>query len=250
MESTSLSAATPSKEEVPVEDTSTEDADTETEGLQSEEETEELSPESKEGFHKKLTQKDKELKEAQRKADEASKELEEIREKERLANLAKMSDTERLQAERDEAVAKAFKLEINHFILKEVTKRKLDVNDPLIEMVIDTPWAIPPIRRILGDSPMWDDLKREVEDKLPSYLDSLVTRKSGETKGTGESTSEESEIESIPTAPSVDTERTAGGVPDNRKVWSQREIAKMDAATYAKYKPLINKALAEGRIVP
>ena len=119
-------------------------------------------------------------------------------------------------------------------------------------MIVETPWSIPSIRRILGDSPLWEDVKKEVVNKLPGYLDSLVTRKGGETEGISESTNaseEEVKNESTP-APSVDTERTAGGVPDNRKVWSQRAIAKMDAVTYTKYKPLINKALQENRIVP
>lgn len=249
MDSTLSKNTKPSDEEA-LKDTPSLDAKVSTEELRPDEEkTEELSFETKQGFHKKLTEKDKLLKDQQRKAEELEKELSEIRERERQARLSDMTEVEKLQYERDQAVAKSYKLEIKQFVMQEINRRNLSVQDALIDMIVETPWDIPSIKRILGDSPTWEEVDREVKAKLPSYLDSLVSR-NGERRSSSEKEEEETLKNSMKSEEStpVDTERSIGTT--KKRVWSRREIGAMDVQTYQKYQNEINQAITEGRITP
>lgn len=237
------------KDNPPVDPTLTDTGDTDdqadNEGLRNNESGEELTPESKEGFHKKLTEKDKLLKQEQSRREEAERELSGLREAERQRKLDSMTETERLQTQLADSEKEKATLKINHFVLQEINRRGLSVNDPLIKFVVRVPWEVEEVRRVLGDSPTWDEVLRAIQDNIPSYLDSLEK----ETKDKSVQTQSQSESETTAgNGFSTDTERTV--TPVRKRTWSQREIGAMDDATYSKHQAEINAAMGEGRIIP
>lgn len=226
-------------------DTGDTDDQADNEGLRNNESGEELTPESKEGFHKKLTEKDKLLKQEQSRREEAERELAGLREEERQRKLSSMTETERLQTQLADAEKEKATLKINHFVLQEINRRGLSVNDPLIKFVVRVPWEVEEVRRVLGDSPTWDEVLRAIQDNIPSYLDSLEK----ETKDKSALTPGQSESEiSAGNGFSSDTERTV--IPVRKRTWSQREIGAMDDATYSKHQAEIHTAMGENRIIP
>lgn len=210
----------------------------------------ELTPESKEGFHKALTEKDRLLKEREAELSRLQEEKAKLTEAERQRKLAEMSDTERLQAELNQVRAEKYQLTIRDFVRNEVLKRNLQVDDPLLAIVINKPWDIPDVERYLGASSSWEEVQSIVEQKIPFYLDSLADRlkRNGTANNNMPVTPPTNEETVVPSTP-VDTER-GQGQPIKKRTWSQREIAQMDETTYAKYRQEINEALREGRIIP
>lgn len=221
-----------------------------------ESEEEELDFKTKAGFQKAL-QKSKEAEKAQDKELRAkNKEAIRLRQQLKDKELKDLSAAERLEKEAADLAEENARLKLQNFVAKEVQKRELDLNDPLVEIVMDTPWTIPPVRRILGDSPTWEEVITSVEDKLPSYLDSLVARrkemgKVQETEPSEEPASEEDE-ETASATPSSDTptstERTVP-VANPKRVWTRTEILALSDENYIKRAPEIKQALADGRII-
>lgn len=177
-------------------------------------------------------------------ADKAEAELEEYRKAQKAQKLQELDESERLKIERDEALAENAKLRISNFATRELNKRKIDPTNPIYDIVVEAPWALPVIKRSLGDSPSWAEVIQVVEEKLPAYLDTLASRQ-GETIN---DTPETAPSETPPANPSgADPERPA--TPPSKRVWSRKEIGKMSDADYLKHQAEIKKAQAEGRIV-
>jgi len=209
----------------------------------------ELSPKSREGFQRLLAERDKKAKTEEDARLKAEAEAGELRKKLKDKELAELSDVDRAQRQAQELVEENARLKLQNFVRDEIAKRKLDVNDPLIEILMDTPWASPPIKRILGDSPTWEEVVSVVKEKLPAYLDSLVARLKTEvsTPIGSEELPDNGEEEEIPPPP-TSTERVISTTPTKR-YWTRSEIASMDDDEYLKHAKDIRKALAEGRIL-
>ena len=165
--------------------------------------------------------------EAKRKQEEADRKL------------ADMSEAERLKTVAEQTAKENFQLKMKMFVTDELAKRKLNGN-PIAEIAVETPWAIPAVKKHLGESPTWSETEVAVKQYLPAYLDSLVQNPPSNEPSPAP--------QPAPSTPH-DTERPGQQpVADNTRIWSRREIGKMDAPTYKKYEYQILKAMAEGRI--
>jgi hypothetical protein len=212
-------------------------------------EGDELNEKSKAGFQKALQ-------EAREKEKRLAKEVSQMRSKLKEKELAELGETERLEKEAQQLAEENARLKLQQFISKEVQARDLDVNDPLVEILMDTPWQIPPVRRVLGDSPTWDEVIEAVENKLPSYLDDLVARRNGTGNASAsdansepdesEEEQEDDESSEVPTS----TERTVvQNSAENKRTWTRSEIAALSDEDYVKNLPSIRKAQRENRIL-
>lgn len=204
----------------------------------------ELDLKTKKGFQKLVAKRDQELQDARREADEAKAKASAATAELKKKELAELDETERLKIENQEAKKENFLMKIKLFVNTEIQKRKLDINDPLVEIVLNTPWAIPVIQGSLGDNPQWEEILSAIQAKLPPYLDILVSKRGGNGKPTATSSNEQ---EPIITAPTVDTER-ATETGSKKRVWSRREIRSMDNATYLRRKAEIDQAIIDGRV--
>jgi len=220
-------------------------------GLEPEDSDEaELTPKGREGFQRLLAERDKKAEVEKEARMKAEAEAGDLRKKLKDRELADLTETERATQQAKEAIEENARLKLQIFVKDEVSKRKLDVNDPLVEILMDTPWAIPPIKRILGDSPTWEEVVSTVKEKLPAYLDSLVARLKTEvsTPEPSEELPENGEEEEeIPTPP-TSTERVVT-TPTTKRYWTRSEIAKMSDVEYLKHAPEIRQALADGRVL-
>jgi hypothetical protein len=204
----------------------------------------ELDPKTKEGFQRLVAQRELAAKAEKERAEKAEAELAEYRKAQKAQKLQELDESERLKIERDEALAENAKLRISNFASRELNKRKIDPTDPIYDIVVEAPWALPVIKRSLGDSPSWAEVIQVIEDKLPAYLDTLASRQ-GETINDAPNPVAPSEPPANPSG--ADPERPSN--PPSKRVWSRKEIGKMSDADYLKHQVEIKKAQAEGRIV-
>jgi len=204
-----------------------------------------LDLKTKAGFQTALT-KSKEAEKKEKEAREkAETELAELREEKRKAKLAELDETERLKIEKQELEAKLAKSDMRNFASKELSLKGIPLTDPIAEIVMESPWAIPFIKRSLGESPSWAEVVKVVEEKLPSYLDDYVSRKGEKPKGNippTETTTTPSNEDGA-----VDPERP-GEVIDSKKIWTRAEIEHMSDEFYLKHRDDIQLAEKEGRI--
>jgi hypothetical protein len=204
-----------------------------------------LDEKTKAGFQKALQQKAEALKSEQGRRAKIEEELETLRKERKEAKLAELDETERLKIQLNEQVEDNAKLRMTNFASIEIGKRKLSMDDPLCRIAIKRPWALDTIadaiERNFGDSPTWADVIKVVEDKLPSYLDELVSLRGEPKVETEPQPSEE------PFSPPVDVERTPSS--SSKRTWSRKEIASLSDSDYAKYRGEILLAEKEGRIV-
>lgn len=208
----------------------------------------ELDLKTKAGFQRLVAKRDAEAKAERDARLKAESEAGELRKKLKERELADLSDTEKAQKQAQDLAEENARLKLQRFVSDEVLKRKLDPDSPLIEILMDTPWLIPPVKRILGDSPTWEEVVSTVQEKLPAYLDSLVARTKTEVpEPDNKEELPNGEEEEIP-APPTSTERVVT-TTTTRRYWTRSEIAKMDDAEYLKHAPEIRKALAEGRVL-
>jgi len=219
-------------------------------GLEPEDSDEaELSPKDKVGFQRLVAKREQEAKVENNARLKAEAEAGELRKKLKEREMADLTETERANQQAKEAIEENARLKLQIFVKDEVAERKLNINDPIVEILMDTPWAVPPIKRILGDSPTWEEVVSTVQEKLPAYLDSLVAKAKTEVSTPIESeelpdNGEEEEILPPPTS----TERIIQ-TSSTKRYWTRSEIAAMDDDEYLKHAKDIRKALAEGRVL-
>jgi hypothetical protein len=204
----------------------------------------ELDLKTKKGFQKLVAKREQEAQEARREAEEAKAKAFAAQAELKKKELDELDETERLKIENQEKSKENALLNIKLFVNTEVQKRSLDINDPLVEIVLNTPWSIPVIQGSLGDNPTWEEIISAVKAKLPPYLDNLVSKRGGNGKPV---TTPSNGQEPTVTPPTADAERGSGG-DSAKRTWSRREIRNMDNATYLKHKPEIDQALRDGRM--
>ncbi len=212
----------------------------------------ELDLKTKAGFQRLVAKKEQEKDTYRQQLLDKEKELTDARKRLKDKEMADLSDVERLKKQSDELAEENSRLKLQGFVTKEVNSRKLDINDPLVEILMDTPWTIPPVRRILGDSPTWEEVVSTVEEKLPAYLDTLVARqKTGVIKTNPPvlSQGEEEDDDESPNTPPTSTERTVNNTPSLKRYWTRSEIGKMSDEEYKKHAKEIRAALSDGRIL-
>jgi hypothetical protein len=204
-----------------------------------------LDEKTKAGFQKALQQKAEALKFEQERRSKIEEELEALRKERKEAKLAELDETERLKVQLNEQVETNAKLNMASFASTEIAKRKLSMDDPICRIAVKRPWALDTIadaiERNFGDSPTWADVIKVVEEKLPSYLDELVSLR-GEPKVETENQPAGNQF----TSP-VDVERMPNNSP--KRTWSRQEIVNLSDTDYQKYRTDILFAEKEGRII-
>lgn len=191
-----------------------------------------LDPKTKEGFQRLIAKKEREAREATDRALALEKEIKEKK-------LAELDETDRLKQQNQELAQENAMLKLSQFAKDECLKRGITSEHPLYSIITRKPWVIEEIERSLGDSPTWQQVIQAVEDKLPAYLDSLRFKK-------GDNTEPNSDTPASDSGSGVDPERQPD--PGPKRVWSQREIEKMNPKDYAKHSEEIHRAMVEGRI--
>lgn len=225
---------------------------TDTPALESAVETEEPSTEveneldekTKQGFQRLVAKKDKELEDLRKQNLERSQKLADLERERKERELSELSEVERLRVERDEALSKMAQTELKSFVTAELTNRDL-MSNPLAQDIIEAPWLLRAVRSQLPSGATWEQTIDTVHAFLPTYLDSLVVPAK---EVVPETTPIADEIPSVP----MDTERNAPApIVNSKRIWTRKEVAMIasDPEKYQKYKPELDKALAEGRIV-
>lgn len=187
-----------------------------------------------------LGDKNKKLKEQEEKLKEYEEKERQRQEAQKQKELEALSETERLKRQNAETAKENFRLKMQMFVTSEIAKHGLQGN-PIAEIAVETPWAIPAVKKHLSAEPTWEETEVAVKQYLPAYLETL---KKPEDKKPEDTIIPEAEDE-----PPLDPERSPGDPGVVKKVWSRKAIANLDAAAYAKYKPAILQAMSEGRIV-
>ena len=204
----------------------------------------ELDEKTKQGFQRLVAKKDSELLAERKQREEAQRKLEAFEKEKKERELADLSEVERLRVERDEALSKMAQTELKSFVTAELTNRNL-MSNPLAQDIIEAPWLLRVVRSQLPSGATWEQTIDTVHAFLPSYLDTLVVPAK---EVVPETTPPADETPSVP----MDTERNAPApIVNSKRIWTRKEVAMItsDPEKYQKFKPELDKALAEGRIV-
>lgn len=214
-----------------------------TEGLSTKEKEEQgLPAEQKKGFQRLVSKKDKEISDLQKQINEYNKKLNEYQQEQRQRKLSDMDETTKWKTIAQENAEKAAKAELKSFVSTELARRNL-ADHPISDLISETPWAIPTVKRRLSPEPTWDETIEAVKENLPSYLESLEQpEKKVETKAEEEETTEPEGME---------PERSAA--KSTKKAWTRAEVktyldSSENRKDFEKRRAVIQEALTEGRI--
>jgi hypothetical protein len=225
-------------------DNSTDGGSEDNEGLSIKETNEGLSEKEKKGFQRLIAQKDQKLQTLEEQLKEYNSKLSEFQQRERQKKLEKMDEVTKWKTLAEENAEKAAKMELKSFVSTELSKKNL-VNHPIADLILETPWAIPTVRRKLSTEPTWDETINAVKSELPSYLESLSTPDKTKETTEMETESEEEEPEGM------EAERSA--TKTQKRVWTRSQVKEYlesakDRQEFTKRQAIIQQALTENRI--
>lgn len=205
---------------------------------------EELDEKTKQGFQRLVAKKDKELEDLRKLSEENAQKLAELERVRKEKELSELSENDRLRVERDEALSKMAQTELKSFITTSLTERNL-MGNPLAQDIIKRPWLLEAIASQLPAGATWEQTIDTVKEFLPAFLDTLVPAKEvvPETTPSAE--------EEAPVTPMSPERNAPSEVTNPKRVWTRKEIAEItsDPDRWIKMKPVIDKALVEGRVV-
>ena len=182
-----------------------------------------LSEEAKAGFQRSLQKKQEMIEDLKRK-------LLEKEEKEKQDRLAEMSEVDRYKQLAQESAEKLGKLELELAVSKELEGK--EIPQPVRELLIKTPWAIPAVTEELGTTFTWDEAVESVKRNLPTYIESLVVKKDPQP-------TEE------PAPRSVDSERSVDSSVVKDHVYTLSEVTRIkQAGDYEKHRDKILRQMA------
>lgn len=221
------------------------------EGLSTDsEKAEGLTPKEKKGFQRLVAKKDDQIQDLESKLDKYNRQLAEYREKERNKKLENMSEAEKWKTKAKEYAQEAAQTRLNSLVTREAAKR--DISDhPVVDILLETPWAFPAVRKRLTEDSNWDETIELVQTHLPSYLDTLVEPENTTPQAEVETPEQGSQPE--PSAEGMETERS-GPAEVNKRSWTGEEIksyledAQDDPEEYKKRQIEVTKAANEGRV--
>ena len=146
--------------------------------------------------------------------EKARQRLNEYQAREREEKLADMTEAEKYKSIAEEESQKRAKLELKVFISETIAGK--EISRPIADLLYESPWAIPPVRKELGDDFTWDDAIASVRRHLPEYVESLLV--SGQKPGS------EEPLKRVDSERSVDT----SGVSMSH-VYTREEISRISA---------------------
>jgi hypothetical protein len=188
----------------------------------------EVSLEDK-GFQAALQKKAELLKAKEAELEEAKRKIRGIEDQEKQRKLADMSEVDRYKSVAEDEARRRGEIEMK-FIVAEALLGK-NIPTSIAELIRESPWAIPPVKRELGSDFTWDDAIESVRRHLPEYINSLVV---------DSPTKSEEEPQK-----KVDSERSVETYVSSGHVYTQREVAEIsrDPKEYEKHRPAIMKQL-------
>lgn len=225
-------------------DNSTDGGSEDNEGLSIKETNEGLSEKEKKGFQRLIAQKDQKLQTLEEQLKEYNSKLSEFQQRERQKKLEKMDEVTKWKTLAEENAEKAAKMELKSFVSTHLSKKNL-VNHPIADLILETPWAIPAVRRKLSSEPTWDETISAVKSELPSYLESLSTPDTTKETTETEIEKEDEELEGM------EVERSASKT--QKRVWTRSQVKEYlesakDRQEFTKRQAIIQQALTDNRI--
>lgn len=187
-----------------------------------------VSPEDK-NWQAALQKKAELLKAREAELEETKRRLKEKEDQERSKKLSELSEVDRYKSIAEEESRKRGQSEMKSIVTEALSGKQIPA--PIVELLKSTPWAIPEVRKELGEDFTWDDAIESVRRHLPDYIDSLVVN--SPTK------SEESNTK-------VDSERSIGEtVITSGHIYTQREVAELskNPKEYEKHRDAIFRQL-------
>lgn len=178
-------------------------------------------------------QKARERENAEREArEEAESRLKEIEDQEKRKRLENMSEVDKYKSLAEEEAQKRANLELK-LIVKDSLVGK-DIPTAIVELISETPWAIPAVKRELGSEFTWDQAVASVKKHLPGYIDSLTVVKAN------------SPLDEEPSK-KVDSERSVGSDVVREHIYTQEEVEKIskEPAEWEKHRTSILSQMAK-----
>lgn len=179
---------------------------------------------------------------AKKEAEAIRAELQAIKDREKQAKRAEMSELERYKEQVAESETKAAKLELGMLVRDTISGKNLPKG--VEQILIKNPWAIPAVTEEIDSGTIensWTDIIASVKRHLPDYVNSLVVEP--------EKPLEDEE----PSSRRVDSERSMDSSVVKKHVYTKEEIARLgkDPVEWAKHEEAIKKQIAEsgGRIL-
>jgi len=227
-----------------------EDGNQDSEGLSTEKrEKEELTPKEKAGFQRLVAKKDMEIKTYQERLDELSEKLSRLQQLEREKKLEGLTEAEKWKIEAQENARRAAEAELRSLIIAQASTKGL-MTHPVVQILLETPWAIPAVKKRLTADSTWDETIELVKTHLPSYLDSLVEPEKEISQP--EASNPPPQKEEMPEG--METERS-GSAKTEKRTWTREEIKKYleeaenDPVKFSKRSEEVTRAFNEGRVL-
>jgi len=169
------------------------------------------------------------LKEEREARELAEARLKEIEDAEKQRTLDNLSESDKWKVIAKEEEKKRGALELKQVVKDTLYDKKLP--QPIVDLLTETPWAIPQVARELGDNFTWDEAIASVKRHLPSYVESLVV---------GEIPSEEP-------LKKVDSERSVDTTIIKDHIYTRAEVEALgkDPVAYEKHRDAILRQMAK-----
>jgi cell division septum initiation protein DivIVA len=227
-----------------------EDGNQDSEGLSTKKsEKEALDPKEKAGFQRLVAKKDEEIKSYRERLDDMSEKLSRLQQAEREKRLEGLTEAERWKAEAQDNARRAAEAELRSLVTAQASIKGV-MNHPVVQILLETPWAIPAVKKRLTADSTWEETIELVKTHLPSYLDSLVEPET-ETPQTKKIENLPPREEEVPEG--METERS-GSARTEKRTWTRAEVKKYledaenDPVKFQKRNEEITRAINEGRV--
>lgn len=195
-------------------------------------------PEDSNNWQHALQKKQELIQAKERELEDMRKRLKDKEDAEKQRRLAEMSEAERYKTMAEEETRRRGELELR-FVVAETLNGK-NVPQALVELIKETPWAIPPVKKVLGEDFTWDEAVDAVREHLPAYIESLVVSDSKPT------------LEEQPRK--VDSERSIGDAGfTTGHIYTQAEVAEIskDPKEWEKHREAVLKQMQKmGGVLP
>jgi len=145
------------------------------------------------------------------------KELKKIQDTQKAQKLSELGEAERYKTIAEEESAKRGKLEMRVTVQEALAGK--NIPQAIRELILETPWAIPPVAKELDDDFTWDEAIDAVQRHLPEYVDSLVAETSSKKEPSGDNSSESA----------IDPERSIENTVVKEHVYTRQEIERLQA---------------------
>lgn len=179
------------------------------------------------------------IKQKESEADGLRAKLKAIEDERKRQQLEEMSEADRYKSIADEEIQKRGKLEMKLLVQRALEGK--NIPSAIRDLISETPWVIPPVKKELGGDFTWDQAIESVGRHLPDYVNSLVV---------DSNTSKDPEI-IVEKEKIIDSERSTGNaIGGGVHIYTLDEIKKLseNPAEYEKHRDKILSQLSKGQL--